>query len=73
MFTLLCTISSTVIRLYIFSSFSPRLPKSGETIIGNRYEIKYGGKGANQCIAASKLGAATAIIASVWVLVCSVL
>ncbi|KAF3420185.1 hypothetical protein E2986_05712 [Frieseomelitta varia] len=45
--------------------FSPRLPKSGETIIGNRYEIKYGGKGANQCIAASKLGAATAIIASV--------
>ncbi|KAK9305986.1 hypothetical protein QLX08_003216 [Tetragonisca angustula] len=47
-----------------FTCFSPRLPKSGETIIGNRYEIKYGGKGANQCIAASKLGAATAIIAS---------
>lgn len=52
-----------------FSSFSPRLPKPGETLIGTKYEIKYGGKGANQCIAAAKLGAATAIVASVWILV----
>lgn len=48
-----------------FSSFSPRLPKPGETLIGTKYEIKYGGKGANQCVAAAKLGAATAIVASV--------
>ncbi|XP_017767410.1 PREDICTED: ribokinase-like [Eufriesea mexicana] len=47
-----------------FTCFSPRLPKPGETIIGSRYEIKYGGKGANQCVAAAKLGASTAIIAS---------
>lgn len=47
-----------------FTCFSPRLPKSGETIIGSKYEIKYGGKGANQCVAAAKLGASAAIVAS---------
>ncbi|XP_060818575.1 ribokinase-like [Bombus pascuorum] len=47
-----------------FTCFSPRLPKPGETLIGTKYEIKYGGKGANQCIAAAKLGAATGIVAS---------
>ncbi|XP_012149118.1 ribokinase isoform X3 [Megachile rotundata] len=47
-----------------FTCFSPRLPKSGETLIGNNYEIKYGGKGANQCIVASRLGASTAMVAS---------
>jgi len=46
-------------------SFSPRLPKSGETIIGTRFEKKYGGKGANQCITAAKLGGSMALIASV--------
>lgn len=48
-----------------FFSFSSRLPKPGETIFGTRFEKKYGGKGANQCIAATKLGASTALIASV--------
>ncbi|XP_032677750.1 ribokinase-like [Odontomachus brunneus] len=47
-----------------FTCFSQRLPKPGETIIGTRFEQKYGGKGANQCIAAAKLGASTALVAS---------
>ncbi|XP_076247757.1 ribokinase isoform X2 [Calliopsis andreniformis] len=47
-----------------FTCFSSRLPKPGETIVGNKYEIKYGGKGANQCVAAAKLGASTSIVAS---------
>ncbi|EZA52835.1 Ribokinase [Ooceraea biroi] len=47
-----------------FTCFSPRLPKPGETIIGTRFEKKYGGKGANQCIAAAKLGGSTALVAS---------
>lgn len=47
-----------------FTCFSPRLPKPGETIIGTRFEKKYGGKGANQCVTAAKLGASTALIAS---------
>ncbi|XP_078039823.1 ribokinase [Augochlora pura] len=46
-----------------FTCYSPRLPKPGETIIGKSFEIKYGGKGANQCIAAAKLGASTAMVA----------
>lgn len=49
----------------LFFSFSPRFPKPGETIVGRKFEIKYGGKGANQCISAARLGASTAIIASV--------
>ncbi|XP_018402164.1 PREDICTED: ribokinase-like [Cyphomyrmex costatus] len=47
-----------------FTCFSPRLPKPGETIIGTRFEKKYGGKGANQCVTAAKLGGSTALIAS---------
>lgn len=51
--------------MLLLFSFSPRLPKPGETIIGTRFEKKYGGKGANQCVASAKLGGSTALIASV--------
>ncbi|KAK2576297.1 hypothetical protein KPH14_005662 [Odynerus spinipes] len=47
-----------------FTCYSSRLPKPGETICGNKFQIKYGGKGANQCVAAAKLGASTALVAS---------
>lgn len=47
-----------------FTCYSSRLPKPGETIRGNKFQIKYGGKGANQCMAAAKLGASTALVAS---------
>ncbi|EFN66436.1 Ribokinase [Camponotus floridanus] len=47
-----------------FTCFSPRLPKPGETIVGTKFERKYGGKGGNQCITAAKLGGSTALIAS---------
>ncbi|KAH0944763.1 hypothetical protein HN011_004092 [Eciton burchellii] len=47
-----------------FTCFAPRFPKPGETIMGNKFERRYGGKGANQCIAAAKLGASTALVAS---------
>lgn len=36
--------------------YSPRLPLPGETIHGNKFNTSYGGKGANQCVAAAKLG-----------------
>lgn len=32
-----------------------RMPKPGETVHGNKYETGFGGKGANQCVAAAKL------------------
>ncbi len=34
----------------------PRIPRIGETIIGNRSAIFFGGKGANQAVAASRTG-----------------
>ncbi|XP_058790010.1 ribokinase-like [Phymastichus coffea] len=45
-------------------TYSSRLPKPGETIIGNKYEQGFGGKGANQCVTAARLGASTIFIAS---------
>ena len=43
----------------------PRLPKVGETLHGDRFSIGFGGKGANQCVMAARLGAKTAMIAMV--------
>ncbi|XP_063976890.1 ribokinase-like [Diachasmimorpha longicaudata] len=47
-----------------FTSYSPRLPKPGETLIGTDFRRTVGGKGANQCVSAAKLGAETTIVAS---------
>ncbi|KAK0146045.1 Ribokinase [Merluccius polli] len=44
---------------------APRLPKAGETIHGHKFFTGFGGKGANQCIQAAKLGAKTAMVAKV--------
>lgn len=43
-----------------------RLPKPGETIYANKFVTGFGGKGANQCVAAAKLGASCALLAKVW-------
>ncbi|KAK0059912.1 ribokinase [Biomphalaria pfeifferi] len=44
------------------SSYVSRLPLRGETLTGTRFETGFGGKGANQCVAAAKLGAKTALV-----------
>lgn len=41
------------------------MPKPGETLIGNKFEQGFGGKGANQCVSAARLGAKTVFITSV--------
>ncbi|KAM7404004.1 hypothetical protein PAMA_004425 [Pampus argenteus] len=46
-------------------SQTPRLPKAGETIHGQKFFIGFGGKGANQCIQAARLGAKTAMVGKV--------
>ncbi|XP_053289815.1 ribokinase [Pleuronectes platessa] len=46
-------------------SQAPRLPKPGETIHGHKFFIGFGGKGANQCIQAARLGAKTAMVCKV--------
>ncbi|XP_066254425.1 ribokinase-like [Euwallacea similis] len=48
-----------------FVSYSPRLPNPGETIHGHKFVTNFGGKGANQCVAAARLGGTTALIARV--------
>ncbi|MEM4185682.1 MAG: ribokinase [Candidatus Caldarchaeum sp.] len=42
-----------------------RLPRRGETVIGGFFQIFAGGKGANQAVAASRLGVKTSIVGRV--------
>ncbi|CAG9863088.1 unnamed protein product [Phyllotreta striolata] len=48
-----------------FVSYATRLPKPGETIHGKEFVTNFGGKGANQCVAAAKLGGKTFLITRV--------
>ncbi|CAF2106016.1 unnamed protein product [Rotaria magnacalcarata] len=43
-------------------SYVDRTPKIGETIEGKKFEKGFGGKGANQCVQAAKLGGKVAMI-----------
>lgn len=43
----------------------PSFPRPGETLLGHSYTVIPGGKGANQAVAAARLGADTAFIACV--------
>src|SRR5690606_22131338 len=42
-----------------------RFPKPGETILGKEFFMNQGGKGANQAVAASRLGGEVVLVASV--------
>ncbi|PEJ58804.1 ribokinase [Bacillus sp. AFS002410] len=42
-----------------------KLPEIGETLLGNQFFLSVGGKGANQAVAASRLGAEVALFGSV--------
>jgi len=44
---------------------APRLPGPGETVTGGTFARHGGGKGANQAVAAARLGARTALVAAV--------
>ncbi|WP_223457153.1 MULTISPECIES: ribokinase [unclassified Pseudomonas] len=44
---------------------APRLPKGGETLIGQSFTTVCGGKGANQAVAAARLGAQVSMIGCV--------
>ncbi|VDN09324.1 unnamed protein product [Dibothriocephalus latus] len=45
--------------------YSSRFPLPGETIEGTKFSVGFGGKGANQCVAARKLGAAVSLVSRV--------
>ncbi|MDI2594961.1 ribokinase [Pseudomonas sp. N3-W] len=44
---------------------APRLPRGGETLIGNSFSTVSGGKGANQAVAAARLGADVSMVGCV--------
>lgn len=47
---------------YDLIAYTDRLPKLGETIHGDRFQMGFGGKGANQAVTAAKLGADVTMI-----------
>lgn len=47
------------------TTFADRFPKPGETIFGNRFDLGFGGKGANQAVAARLCGAEVFMVARV--------
>jgi len=47
------------------TTFSERFPKPGETIFGQNFDLGFGGKGANQAVAARLCGAEVSMIARV--------
>ena len=47
------------------TTFSEHFPKPGETIFGDRFDLGFGGKGANQAVAAAYCGAEAHMVARV--------
>jgi len=52
-------VGSTMVDLV---SYARRLPERGETVVGERFALGFGGKGANQAVMASRLGARVSIV-----------
>ena len=46
-------------------SYVSRLAKPGETIEGHKFRTGFGGKGANQCVMAARLGCKVSMVAKV--------
>lgn len=59
---MLCVLGSINIDHVMRVSY---FPQAGETIIGKSYQLAYGGKGANQAVAAARLGADVQFIAAI--------
>src|SRR5271154_4844792 len=47
------------------TTFADRFPKPGETMFGNKFDLGFGGKGANQAVAARLCGAEVFMVARV--------
>uniref|UniRef100_A0A8C0BT08 Ribokinase n=1 Tax=Buteo japonicus TaxID=224669 RepID=A0A8C0BT08_9AVES len=49
----------------VIGLLTTQLPRAGETILGHKFFIGFGGKGANQCVQSARLGAKTSLICKV--------
>ncbi len=47
------------------TTYGARLPKPGETVLGDHYSIDLGGKGCNQAVAVARLGGQTSLVGRV--------
>jgi ribokinase len=43
-------------------AYTARVPNAGETVIGDRFQMGFGGKGANQAVMAARLGARVSMV-----------
>uniref|UniRef100_A0A1I7ZY14 Ribokinase n=1 Tax=Steinernema glaseri TaxID=37863 RepID=A0A1I7ZY14_9BILA len=50
---------------YFFFSYTERFPRPGESVRGSFFQSGSGGKGANQAVAAARLGSSTSIVGRV--------
>ena len=55
-------VGSTMIDLI---AYADRLPEAGETLVGTDFRMGFGGKGANQAVAAARFGARVAMVNTV--------
>lgn len=58
----LCVVGSINLDM---NAYTPRFPKPGETLHGHRFTTGYGGKGANQAVAAGRVGGAVSMVGRV--------
>lgn len=57
-----CVVGSSIVDLV---SYAPRLPGTGETLPGSRFDTGFGGKGANQAVMAARRGAHVSMVSKV--------
>lgn len=55
----IAVVGSTMIDLVVYA---PRIPGAGETLVGDRFQMGFGGKGANQAVMARILGGEVAMV-----------
>lgn len=58
----ICVVGACNMDLF---SYVPRMPAMGETLHGTRFQMGFGGKGANQAVMAAKMGAKVTMISKV--------
>lgn len=55
-------VGSTMVDMIAYTS---RIPAAGETLVGDRFDLGFGGKGANQAVMAARLGAQVTMVNAV--------